>query len=166
MRSAPFPNRLRSDDLVQAILKHMVDNIEFRLSQVIRMVTSNIPNSATATYHLFHKRLQKHLAAERSLKSGKDSHLVLDVGSDVRRLRLDEDPPTNVHVYFYYCILLHFCIYMAHVFVHTYWNYTCTFGCFIIACLHLYGELSYAHIHTENIHACLPVWNKPCVICL
>ncbi|XP_076445732.1 uncharacterized protein LOC143283402 [Babylonia areolata] len=63
MQRAPFPNKLKSNDLSTDILKHMSDTLDFRLGDVIRFVVGNIPSNACATYHLYHRKLQRHLAA-------------------------------------------------------------------------------------------------------
>ena len=56
---------LTPDDLDPCILKHMSQNMGFRLSEIIRLVTSNMPHSATATYHLFQVRLDCYVANSR-----------------------------------------------------------------------------------------------------
>ena len=56
---------LTPDDLDPCILKHMSQNMGFRLSEIIRLVTSNMPHSATATYHLFQVRLDCYVAKSR-----------------------------------------------------------------------------------------------------
>ncbi|KAL8599941.1 hypothetical protein ACOMHN_050243 [Nucella lapillus] len=63
MPRAPFPNKLKSSDLNTPVLKHMSYNLDFRLSETIRYVVGNTPSSACATYHLYHRKLQRHLAA-------------------------------------------------------------------------------------------------------
>lgn len=64
----PFPNRLLPDELENNVLKHMSATMDFRISDVIRLVTGNIPNSATSTYHLLCKKLGRH-QVEVKLKS-------------------------------------------------------------------------------------------------
>ncbi|XP_076466414.1 uncharacterized protein LOC143297800 [Babylonia areolata] len=62
----PFPNKLKTSDLDTDILKHMSDNLGYRMSEIIRFVVGNVPSSASATYHLYHRKLQRHLAEQRS----------------------------------------------------------------------------------------------------
>ena len=62
LEPAPFPNRPRSDEMEQNILKHMAENMDYKIGEVIRFVIGNVPNSATATYHLFKKKLLRHFA--------------------------------------------------------------------------------------------------------
>lgn len=65
MEPAPFPNKLNADDLNHNIIKHMSQTLEYRMGDIIRLVTSNIPSSATATYHMFEKRLKAYEAKMR-----------------------------------------------------------------------------------------------------
>ena len=65
MELAPFPNKLNADSLEESIVKHMVQSLNFRVSEVIRLVTTNIPNSATATYNLLLTRLNRYSAEMR-----------------------------------------------------------------------------------------------------
>ena len=58
---APCPNRIKTEMLDNSILKHMSENQGFRLGEIIRFVTGNVPSSATATYHLFQRKLQKYI---------------------------------------------------------------------------------------------------------
>ena len=58
MEPAPFPNKLCADDLDHNIVKHMAQSLDYRMSEVIRLVTANIPSSATATYHMFLRKLK------------------------------------------------------------------------------------------------------------
>jgi len=60
MEPVPFPNRLQAADLNQSILKHMAARLEFRLGEILRLVTSNCPSSATSTYHLLARKLYKY----------------------------------------------------------------------------------------------------------
>ncbi|KAK7491336.1 hypothetical protein BaRGS_00017437 [Batillaria attramentaria] len=62
----PFPNKLKTSDLDIDILKHMSENLGFRMSEVIRFVVGNVPSSACATYHMFHRKLQRHRAEQRA----------------------------------------------------------------------------------------------------
>ena len=62
---APFPNKLCADDLDAGILTHMSQNLDFRLSDVIRLTAANIPNTITATYNLFLKKLNRYSAEMR-----------------------------------------------------------------------------------------------------
>ena len=61
MTRAPCPNKLKTETLDNSILKHMSENQGFRLGEIIRFVTGNVPSSATATYHLFQRKLQKYI---------------------------------------------------------------------------------------------------------
>lgn len=67
-----FPNRLVAEELETGIVRHMAENMEFRLSEVIRLVTANIPNNATATYHLLLRKLRRYLTEERLLGRTQD----------------------------------------------------------------------------------------------
>lgn len=67
MEPAPFPNKLSADDMNHNIVKYMSQSLGYRMGDVIRLVTSNIPSSATATYHMFDKRLKAY-EAERRVK--------------------------------------------------------------------------------------------------
>lgn len=51
---------LTPDDLLPSILRHMSHALGFRLTEIIRLVTANVPHSATATYHLLQARLDVH----------------------------------------------------------------------------------------------------------
>lgn len=57
---APYPNRLTAVDLNQTVLKHMATQLDFKLGEVLRQVTSNIPCSATSTYHLLLRKLDRY----------------------------------------------------------------------------------------------------------
>jgi len=69
MEAAPFPNRLRAIDLSQSILVHMVQQQQFQLGDVIRAVTSNMPSSAMATYHLMQRRVTRYKQLQRQLST-------------------------------------------------------------------------------------------------
>lgn len=69
MCSAACPNRLRSEDLDNNILKHMSEILGFRMSEVIRFVTANTPSPATSTYHLILRKFTKYIAEMKA--SGK-----------------------------------------------------------------------------------------------
>ncbi|XP_025098809.1 hormonally up-regulated neu tumor-associated kinase homolog A-like isoform X2 [Pomacea canaliculata] len=58
----PFPNKLKASDLDVDILKHMSDNLGYRMSEVIRFVIGNVPSGACATYHLYARKLHRHRA--------------------------------------------------------------------------------------------------------
>ena len=62
----PFPNKLKTADLDIDIMKHMSDNLGYRMSEIIRFVVGNVPSSACSTYHLYHRKLQRHRAEQRS----------------------------------------------------------------------------------------------------
>ncbi len=51
--------KLCAEDLEPRIIKHMSQNMGYRLSEIIRLITSNIPHGATATYHLLLRKLKK-----------------------------------------------------------------------------------------------------------
>ena len=61
MSRAPCPNKLKTETLDNSILKHMSENQGFRLGEIIRFVTGNVPSNATAMYHLFHRKLRKYV---------------------------------------------------------------------------------------------------------
>lgn len=65
LEPAPFPNRNGADDLDQNIIKHMAHNMDFRLSEVIRLVTNNVPSSCTSTYNLLRRKLDRYNAELR-----------------------------------------------------------------------------------------------------
>lgn len=60
MVRAPCPNKLKTESIESSILKHMSENLGFRMGEVIRYVTGNVPSGATAMYYLIHQRLVKH----------------------------------------------------------------------------------------------------------
>ncbi|XP_064594721.1 hormonally up-regulated neu tumor-associated kinase homolog A-like [Liolophura sinensis] len=61
----PCPNRIRSEEICDDILHHMSDFHGYRISDVMRHVTSNMPGPQTAMYHLFKHRLDKYKALQR-----------------------------------------------------------------------------------------------------
>ncbi|XP_052809169.1 MAP/microtubule affinity-regulating kinase 4-like [Mya arenaria] len=66
---APCPNKVKADTIDNSILRHMAENQGFRIGEVVRYVTGNVPSSATAMYCLIHRKLQKHYGNLRA--SGK-----------------------------------------------------------------------------------------------
>lgn len=60
VEAAPFPNKLRTLDLSQGILVYMVQRLDFRLGDVMRLVTSNSPSNAMAVYFLLAHRLARY----------------------------------------------------------------------------------------------------------
>ncbi|XP_063404988.1 hormonally up-regulated neu tumor-associated kinase-like [Mytilus trossulus] len=60
-----FPNRRRSDELDETILKHMSEIQGFRLGEVIRFVTGNLPSPALSMYHTLDQRLKRYYADMR-----------------------------------------------------------------------------------------------------
>ena len=62
LESSPCPNKLRNDDLIENILKYMSEVQGFRMSEVIRFVTSNTPSAALAMYHILHRKLGAYMA--------------------------------------------------------------------------------------------------------
>ena len=73
LEPAPFPNRLTAVDLNQSVLKHMATRLEFRLGEVLRLVTSNFPCSATATYHLLLRKLQRYDTMAQKTERGAET---------------------------------------------------------------------------------------------
>ncbi|CAG2255089.1 Hormonally up-regulated neu tumor-associated kinase,Serine/threonine-protein kinase MARK1,Serine/threonine protein kinase OSK4,MAP/microtubule affinity-regulating kinase 4,SNF1-related protein kinase catalytic subunit alpha KIN11,Serine/threonine protein kinase OSK3,Hormonally up-regulated neu tumor-associated kinase homolog,Serine/threonine-protein kinase MARK2,Hormonally up-regulated neu tumor-associated kinase homolog B,MAP/microtubule affinity-regulating kinase 3,Hormonally up-regulated neu tumor-assoc len=59
-----FPNR-RKDELDETILKHMSEVQGFRLGEVIRFVTGNLPSPALSMYHTLDQRLKRYYADMR-----------------------------------------------------------------------------------------------------
>ena len=66
LQVTPFPNKLRTEDLNMSIVRHMTSNMDFRVNDVIRFVTGNIPTSATATYQLLEKRLRNYITQKEA----------------------------------------------------------------------------------------------------
>ena len=88
MSRAPCPNKLKTDALENSILKHMSENQGFRLGEIIRFVSGNVPSSATAMYHLFYRKLRKYIGNLKA--SGK-------IAADNRLLnRTQQIPPLQV----------------------------------------------------------------------
>lgn len=84
---APFPNRLTSEDINMIIVRHMTSHMDFRLSDVIRFVTGNIPTSSTATYQLLEKRLRR-LKRETSIKVDENNTNAKDSSRRTKRVQL------------------------------------------------------------------------------
>ncbi|XP_055954638.1 serine/threonine-protein kinase BRSK2-like [Patella vulgata] len=61
----PCPNKLRTDELDSNLLKHMCHNLGFRMNEIIRFCTGNVPSAANATYQLFLKKLRRYNADAR-----------------------------------------------------------------------------------------------------
>ena len=89
----PFPNRLTASDLNESILQHMADNLDFRLSEVIRLVAANIPNQATSTYFLLQQKWAKWKSSQRGSHQG--SHSQSRLGTSHRKVRR---PPRTLPV--------------------------------------------------------------------
>ena len=90
MSRAPCPNKLKTEALENSILKHMSENQGFRLGEIIRFVTGNVPSSATAMYHLFYRKLRKYIGNLKA--SGK-------ISADNRLLnRSQQVPPLQVSI--------------------------------------------------------------------
>ena len=68
VEEAPFPNRLSQEELNPEVMHHMTHQLDFRSADAARFITSNIPNSATATYFLLTQRLYRH-EAEATLQA-------------------------------------------------------------------------------------------------
>ncbi|XP_071113089.1 serine/threonine-protein kinase MARK2-like isoform X1 [Haliotis cracherodii] len=69
----PFPNRIKADDIDASILKHMSERLGFRVGEVIRFVTGNVPSSANATYQMYNRKLCRYQADLRV--KGKVPHI-------------------------------------------------------------------------------------------
>lgn len=65
----------------------MSENQGFRLGEIIRFVTGNVPSSATAMYHLFYRKLRKYIGNLKA--SGK-------IAADNRLLRTQQEPVIQV----------------------------------------------------------------------
>ncbi|XP_041354216.1 serine/threonine-protein kinase MARK2-like [Gigantopelta aegis] len=61
----PYPNKLKADEMDNSILKHMSENMGFRMGEIIRFVTGNVPSSANATYQMLHR---KHIRYKADLR--------------------------------------------------------------------------------------------------
>ena len=48
-----------------AILKHMSEHMGFRIGEIVRFVTGNVPSSANATYQMLHR---KHIRYKAELR--------------------------------------------------------------------------------------------------
>ncbi|XP_045196682.2 hormonally up-regulated neu tumor-associated kinase homolog isoform X2 [Mercenaria mercenaria] len=83
---APCPNKMKTDTLDNSILKHMSENQGFRIGEVIRYVTGNVPSSATAMYYLIYRKLIKHLGNLRASGKIPADHRIL------HRTQLSNDP--------------------------------------------------------------------------
>lgn len=66
---SPCPNKMKADLIENSIVRHMSEIQGFRLGEVIRYVTGNVPSSATAMYYLMNRKLRKHYGNLRA--SGK-----------------------------------------------------------------------------------------------
>ncbi|CAL1539698.1 unnamed protein product [Lymnaea stagnalis] len=66
----PCPNKMRTSDLDTDILSHMSENLGFRMGEVIKFVTNNIPSPACSTYHLYLTRLHRYNAEQSSAGQG------------------------------------------------------------------------------------------------
>lgn len=66
MEPIPCPNRIRTEEISDDILHHMSDFHGYRISDVIKHVTSNMPGPPTAMYHLFKHRLDKYKTLQRA----------------------------------------------------------------------------------------------------
>lgn len=62
LEPSPCPNKLKTEDLDENIMKHMVETQGFRMSEIIRFVTGNVPSPATAMYHIVHRKFTKYMA--------------------------------------------------------------------------------------------------------
>lgn len=56
-----FPNKRTSGDLDDRIVKQMNDCQGFRLGDIVRCVTGNIPSPALATYYGFEQKLKRYI---------------------------------------------------------------------------------------------------------
>jgi hypothetical protein len=56
-----FPNKRTSGDLDERILKEMSECQGFRLGDVVRCVTGNVPSQALAIYHGFEQKLKRYI---------------------------------------------------------------------------------------------------------
>nr|KAI8757963.1 serine/threonine-protein kinase MARK2-like isoform X1 [Biomphalaria glabrata] len=82
---SPCPNKMKTSDLEADILSHMSENLGFRMGEVIKFVTCNIPSPACATYHLYLTRLNRHRVEQKVSSAGnnvagaqmKDEHRIL-----------------------------------------------------------------------------------------
>lgn len=90
MEQAPFPNRLAESALCRSVVRHMTDRLAYRLSDIVRLVTGNIPSSAVATYHL----LLKHRRHYDWLLTASDDD-DRTVGSVLTEFRHNAPPITN-----------------------------------------------------------------------
>ena len=66
---SPCPNKMKTDHIDNSLLRHMSESQGFRIGEIIRYVTGNVPSSATAMYYLINRKLRKHYGNLRA--SGK-----------------------------------------------------------------------------------------------
>ncbi|XP_052242550.1 hormonally up-regulated neu tumor-associated kinase homolog A-like [Dreissena polymorpha] len=91
---AHCPNKMKTDDIDNSIIRHMSDNQGFRIGEVIRYVTGNVPSSATAMYYLINRKLQKHYGHLRaSGKIAADNRLAAGNRNSTRNYHLLESRP-------------------------------------------------------------------------
>ena len=77
MPRASCPNKLKTEALDNSILKHMSENQGFRIGEVIRYVTGNVPSSATAMYHLMLRKFTKHIGNMKATGKIQGDHRIL-----------------------------------------------------------------------------------------
>ncbi|ESP01093.1 hypothetical protein LOTGIDRAFT_140020 [Lottia gigantea] len=72
----PCPNKLKTEELDSNLLKHMCHNLGFRMGEIVRFCTGNIPSAANATYQLFSKKLKRYNNDPKTKSSSSDSRMM------------------------------------------------------------------------------------------
>ena len=65
MERSLFPNKRKNEDLHENILKYMSEVQGFRLGEIIRFVTGNMPSPSLAMYHTLEQKLKRYYADMR-----------------------------------------------------------------------------------------------------
>lgn len=81
---------MKTEALDNSVLKHMSENQGFRVSEVIRYVTGNVPSSATAMYYLINRKLTKHYGNLRASGKIAADHRIL------HRTQFSNDPVSSI----------------------------------------------------------------------
>ncbi|XP_014681065.1 PREDICTED: MAP/microtubule affinity-regulating kinase 4-like isoform X2 [Priapulus caudatus] len=67
LKAAPFPNKVKTEDLNFSVIKHMDENMSFDVKEVVSHVVNNQANSgALAVYTLLVRRLQRYRNSHKS----------------------------------------------------------------------------------------------------
>lgn len=82
---------MKIEALDNSILKHMSENQGYRIGEIIRFVTGNVPSSASAMYYLIHRKLAKHYGHMRASGKIAADHRIL------QRTQLSSDPVSRLN---------------------------------------------------------------------